>query len=196
MFIIFNIFSPEIKKVVHQDPTKKILDNNAYINRTNIGIFGAMNAGKSTLMNLFTKSNTSIVDSTPGTTADVKVALMEFHSVGPSKLFDTPGSNEWKLHDKLELGKKKLEKTLLTLKESDVMIVLVNPFDDNSIEEAKFLIEKSVFEFGCTSNIALIYNIFDEKLQKMKAKNENFSISELFEKIENEKLFAKLKKGS
>lgn len=34
-------------------------------------------------------SETSIVDSTPGTTADTKVALLELHAVGPTKLFDT-----------------------------------------------------------------------------------------------------------
>lgn len=34
-------------------------------------------------------SETSIVDSTPGTTADTKVVLMELHDVGPAKLFDT-----------------------------------------------------------------------------------------------------------
>ncbi len=36
-------------------------------------------------------SETSIVDSTPGTTADTKVVLMELHDVGPAKLFDTGG---------------------------------------------------------------------------------------------------------
>jgi hypothetical protein len=34
-------------------------------------------------------SEASIVDSTPGTTADTKVALVELHAVGPTKLFDT-----------------------------------------------------------------------------------------------------------
>lgn len=31
------------------------------------------------------------MDATPGTTADTKVQLMELHSVGPAKLFDTGG---------------------------------------------------------------------------------------------------------
>lgn len=43
------------------------------VQRLNIGIFGSMNAGKSTLMNRITRSETSIVDATPGTTADTKV---------------------------------------------------------------------------------------------------------------------------
>jgi predicted GTPase len=58
--------------------------------------------GKSTLINRITRQETSIVDSTPGTTADVKVALMELHDVGPSKLFDTAGIDE-----QGELGEKK-----------------------------------------------------------------------------------------
>jgi len=37
--------------------------------RINIGVFGVMNAGKSTLMNAITRQETSIVDATPGTTA-------------------------------------------------------------------------------------------------------------------------------
>ena len=70
-----------------------------------------MNAGKSTLINRITRQETSIVDSTPGTTADVKVALMELHDVGPAKLFDTAGIDEAG-----ELGDKKRQKTLGTLK--------------------------------------------------------------------------------
>jgi hypothetical protein len=62
--------------------------------RINIGVFGVMNAGKSTLMNAITRQQTSIVDSTPGTTADVKATLMELHEVGPAKLFDTAGIDE------------------------------------------------------------------------------------------------------
>ena len=63
--------------------------------RTNIGIFGCMNAGKSSLMNRITRSEFSIVDSTPGTTADTKVALMELHDLGPAKLFDTGRWVRW-----------------------------------------------------------------------------------------------------
>lgn len=42
----------------------------------------------------FRLQETSIVDATPGTTADVKTALMELHDIGPSKLFDTAGVDE------------------------------------------------------------------------------------------------------
>jgi predicted GTPase len=45
-------------------------------------------------MNALTRQETSIVDSTPGTTADVKVSLLELHDIGPCKLFDTAGIDE------------------------------------------------------------------------------------------------------
>jgi len=51
---------------------KKLPPGGSDTQRTNIGIFGRMNAGKSTLVNVLTRQETSIVDSTPGTTADTK----------------------------------------------------------------------------------------------------------------------------
>lgn len=89
--------------------------------RINVGVFGVMNAGKSTLMNRITRQETSIVDATPGTTADVKTTLMELHEVGPAKLFDTAGIDEAG-----ELGEKKRRKTLSALKESDVALIVVD----------------------------------------------------------------------
>ena len=59
-----------------------------------IGIFGTMNAGKSSLMNLITQQESSIVDATPGTTADTRITLMELHGIGPVKLMDTAGYDE------------------------------------------------------------------------------------------------------
>lgn len=89
--------------------------------RINIGVFGCMNAGKSTLMNAITRQETSIVDATPGTTADVKVSLMELHDIGPVKLFDTAGIDEAGA-----LGDKKRRKTLSALKECDVALLVVD----------------------------------------------------------------------
>ncbi len=92
------------------------------IQRTNIGIFGKINAGKSTLMNLLTQQETSIVDSTFGTTTDIKVSLMEIHTLGPLKLFDTAGINE-----KTSLGIKKKNKTIDCLKKCDLVLLVIDP---------------------------------------------------------------------
>jgi len=94
-----------------------------------------MNAGKSTLMNLLTQQATSIVDDKPGTTADVKVALMEIHNIGPCKLFDTAGYDE-----EGKLGQKKLEKTRNIVKESDVVIIVIEKeAGTNEVNEAEVI---------------------------------------------------------
>eukprot|EP00276_Gloeochaete_wittrockiana_P004982 CAMPEP_0184649840 /NCGR_PEP_ID=MMETSP0308-20130426/7257_1 /TAXON_ID=38269 /ORGANISM="Gloeochaete witrockiana, Strain SAG 46.84" /LENGTH=461 /DNA_ID=CAMNT_0027082875 /DNA_START=163 /DNA_END=1548 /DNA_ORIENTATION=+ len=90
--------------------------------RVNIGFLGSMNVGKSTLMNLITQSNTSIVDAKAGTTADIKMATMEMHKLGPVKLFDTAG-----LDEEGSLGDKKREKTMSAAKESDLLILVIDP---------------------------------------------------------------------
>uniref|UniRef100_A0A0G4HYN4 G domain-containing protein n=1 Tax=Chromera velia CCMP2878 TaxID=1169474 RepID=A0A0G4HYN4_9ALVE len=101
--------------------SSSIVNEGAMPVRVNIGIFGAMNAGKSTFMNALTMSPISIVDAKPGTTADTKVSLMELHSLGPCKILDTAGIDE-----EGELGNKKRERALTNLRESDVAILVVN----------------------------------------------------------------------
>ena len=87
------------------------------VERDHIGIFGKMNSGKSSIMNMLTQQETSIVDPTPGTTADTKIALQEIHGLGPVKLFDTAG-----LDESSELGAKKRAKVLADLKECDLCV--------------------------------------------------------------------------
>jgi [FeFe] hydrogenase H-cluster maturation GTPase HydF len=87
-----------------------------------IGIFGKMNSGKSSLMNLITQQETSIVDETPGTTADTKITLMEIHGLGPVKLLDTAGFDETD-----ELGDKKRKKVIEAFKECDLILLVINP---------------------------------------------------------------------
>jgi len=53
------------------------------IARRIIGIFGRVNAGKSTCLNRLTGHETALVDPQPGTTADIKSALMEIQALGP-----------------------------------------------------------------------------------------------------------------
>ena len=90
----------------------------ARIDRLVIGIFGRINAGKSTLMNLLTQQETSIVDPTPGTTADIKSAVMEIHSLGPVRLLDTAGLDEGGI-----LGEKKRGKGFAALEQCDIALL-------------------------------------------------------------------------
>src|SRR5665647_1661726 len=102
-----------------------------------IGIFGKMNSGKSSLMNLLTQQETSIVDPTPGTTADTKITLTEIHGLGPVKLMDTAGFDEQD-----DLGIKKLKKTIAALKECDLVLLVIDPANFD-YEADKFILEQA-----------------------------------------------------
>src|SRR3989338_11128725 len=142
--------------------TFKRLLTTAGILRTNLSIVGAMNAGKSTLMNLLTQQETSIVDMTPGTTADTKVSLMEMHSLGPVKLMDTPG-----LDEKGELGSKKRGKVMNAIKESDCILVVVNPESQASIEVARQVLSSSYGKSEQQNAQKLVlFNVQKEKLNQ------------------------------
>ena len=92
------------------------------VDRLQIGIFGRINAGKSTLMNLLTQQETSIVDSQPGTTADIKSSVMEIHKLGPVRILDTAGLDEVS-----DLGGKKRKKALNALSRVDIVLVVIDP---------------------------------------------------------------------
>lgn len=109
----------------------------ARIERTIIGIFGRINAGKSTCMNLLTQQETSLVDPQPGTTADIKSALMEIHAIGPCKLLDTAG-----LDEESRLGEKKRQKTLAALEEVDLAVLVIDAVQ--AMRSAELPVEDSV----------------------------------------------------
>mmetsp|Transcript_5259 Transcript_5259/g.10110 ORF Transcript_5259/g.10110 Transcript_5259/m.10110 type:complete len:601 (+) Transcript_5259:55-1857(+) len=112
--------------------------SNSTLPRTNISLLGAVNAGKSVLMNLLTQSEVSIVHQTAGTTADPKTCLMELHgTIGPVRLFDTPGINE-----QGELGGLKREKAFQTIGQSDVALLVADPFVTTSIEHIAELLRQ------------------------------------------------------
>jgi len=121
------------------------------VERDHIGIFGKMNSGKSSVMNLLTQQATSIVDATPGTTADTKIALQEIHGMGPAKLLDTAGLDETS-----GLGEKKRAKVLADLKECDLILLVIDP------ETEDFATEKEVLATAreLDKQILVIYNLF------------------------------------
>src|SRR3989338_1523189 len=123
------------------------------VQRDNIGIFGKVNSGKSSLMNLLTQQETSIVDPKPGTTADTKVALCEIHGMGPVKLFDTAGVNE-----PGELGNKKRKRALNALKECDLVLLVINPNTDN-FETENYIISKAREH---DKQLLIVYNLFQD----------------------------------
>nr|ANM86740.1 HydF [Stygiella incarcerata]ANM86879.1 HydF [Stygiella incarcerata] len=152
------------------------------IPRVNIGIFGEMNAGKSTFMNRITSQETSIVDAHPGTTADVKVALMELHNIGPVKLFDTAGLDELGV-----LGEKKKKKTLNVVKESDIVFLVVDPLASLSITNDKksFDVHKEVLSLAQRreKDVFLVFNEFSRKKTEYEREHGSGSYGELLKSI-------------
>jgi [FeFe] hydrogenase H-cluster maturation GTPase HydF len=123
------------------------------IERDHIGIFGKMNAGKSTLMNLLTQQETSIVDATPGTTTDIKTAICEIHGIGPVKIFDTAGLDEDR-----HLGMKKKQKAMNTLKECDLVLLVIDPGQDKVDTEIEILEAARDQD----KQALVIFNLFEE----------------------------------
>ena len=71
--------------------------------RACIGIFGARNAGKSSLFNALSAQKAALVSDTPGTTTDPVKKTMEILPLGPITLIDTPG-----IDDEGELGRERV----------------------------------------------------------------------------------------
>ncbi|MBP5329855.1 MAG: [FeFe] hydrogenase H-cluster maturation GTPase HydF [Spirochaetaceae bacterium] len=84
-----------------------------------IGIFGAANSGKSSLLNFLTNQEFSIVSEVAGTTADPVRKTMELPGAGPCIFIDTAGFG-----DGTELGSLREEKTVESLKRSDIAIAV------------------------------------------------------------------------
>ena len=72
------------------------MDNNTALSaqRTHIGFFGTVNAGKSSLVNAVTGQNTALVSSVRGTTTDPVRKSMELLPLGPVVIIDTPGFDD------------------------------------------------------------------------------------------------------
>ncbi|GKT35305.1 GTPase mss1/trme, putative [Aduncisulcus paluster] len=121
------------------------------VHRTHFGIFGRVNQGKSTLMNALTQQETSIIDSTAGTTADVKISHMQLHKFGPSKLFDTAGLDEIGI-----LGEKKKKVTLDTLKQSDVAFIVVGAGNEQCFMD-DFAVERDIIKTAEKLNKRIVF---------------------------------------
>ena len=148
--------------------------------RINIGIFGRVNSGKSTLMNLLTQHKTSIVDSTPGTTADVKTTVMEIHELGPVKIFDTAGIDEIG-----KLGEKKKVRSFNALKRSDIVLLVLNSNNEDYLK-GNFSVESEIVELVQKrgKELFIIVNSFDDSPSHL---------TDLLNKLDPNKLFPVLK---
>lgn len=132
------------------------------VHRLIIGVFGRINAGKSTLMNLLTQQETSIIDAAPGTTADIKSAIMEIHALGPVRILDTAG-----LDEESGLGEKKRMKTLAALEEVDLVTLVIDPVQ--SFLSGNLDVEALVAAHARSlrKKLAVVFNIHGDFLEQL-----------------------------
>jgi [FeFe] hydrogenase H-cluster maturation GTPase HydF len=87
--------------------------------RCHIGIYGRCNVGKSSLMNMITRQQVSIVSKEAGTTTDPVEKAMEFLPLGPVLLIDTAGTD-----DISDLGQLRNKKTKEIFDRTDLVILV------------------------------------------------------------------------
>jgi [FeFe] hydrogenase H-cluster maturation GTPase HydF len=125
--------------------------------KPHIGIYGRRNNGKSSIINILTGQDIAIVSEVAGTTTDPVKKTMEIPGLGPVVLVDTAG-----IDDTGELGKKRIDKSLETLKTIDTAILVIanNIFGDEE--------EKLIKEFD---NLDIPYIIVHNKTDLVKIDN-------------------------
>ncbi len=88
--------------------------------RLHIAFFGAVNSGKSTLVNAIAGQQVSLVSPVPGTTTDpVRKAIELPLGIGPAVLIDTAG-----LDDSSILGEERRKRTLAILDQTDIAVIV------------------------------------------------------------------------
>lgn len=107
------------------------MNNIARSNRYHIGIFGRRNAGKSTLLNMLTGQDISIVSDVPGTTTDTVWKNIELPGIGAAVIGDTAGFD-----DEGELGLMRTERTRRVVQQIDMaLLLLTGSPNDASVEK-------------------------------------------------------------
>ena len=128
--------------------------------RIHIGIFGRTNVGKSSLINLITGQNVSIISEIAGTTTDLVEKTMELAPIGPIVLLDTAG-----IDDITELGKKRQNVTAKSFNRCDFGCLIIEAntwteFENTVIENFKkyqipFTIIVNKIDLNFPSNVYL-----------------------------------------
>ncbi len=128
--------------------------------KPHIGIFGRRNKGKSSLINALAGQEIAIVSDYAGTTTDPVKKSMEISGIGATVLVDTAG-----IDDEGELGKKRIKRSLATIKTIDLAVLVVA---QNTLGEPE---ENLIKEFN---DYAIPYFIVHNKsdLEPLKAENQ------------------------
>ena len=131
-----------------------------------IGIYGRRNNGKSSIINAISGQDIAIVSEVAGTTTDLVKKSFEITGFGPVILIDTAG-----IDDNGELGQKRIEKTIESIKLVDLAILVItnNTFADFEIDLIKRFKKHNV-EFIIINNKSEI----DEISEKTKSVVSNY----------------------
>ena len=144
------------------------------MNRTHIGIFGPRNAGKSSLVNMLTSQEVSIVSSVAGTTTDPVSKPIEINGLGACVFIDTAGYDDHGM-----LGEMRVTKTKEVLKRCDIAIFLI----PNTIFKDKDKLQEATKWFTLIkerSKAILVVNNFTETSYTSDAKK-LFGVDEYIE---------------
>lgn len=120
--------------------------------RIHIGFFGKRNAGKSSIVNVVTGQDLSVVSDVKGTTTDPVYKSMELLPMGPVVIIDTPG-----IDDVGTLGELRIRKTKQVLNKTDVAVLIVDATCGKSTEDEELI---KIFEEKKIEYI-IVYNKSD-----------------------------------
>jgi [FeFe] hydrogenase H-cluster maturation GTPase HydF len=109
------------------------IDKTPSANRLHIALFGKRNAGKSLLFNALISQDVAIVSDVKGTTTDPVSKTLEIAPLGPVVIIDTAGIDD----DNMELGALRVQKTIDTLRKTDIALLVLG--EDFSNEEEKLI---------------------------------------------------------
>lgn len=160
-------------------------------NKPHIAIYGRRNVGKSSLINHLSGQDVAIVADYKGTTTDPVKRSFEILGFGPVILIDTAG-----IDDEGEIGQLRVGKTLKTIREIDLAILVISDnFFGKEEEEFIELLKKDAVPFfilhNKSDNIKLsdeLKNILSEKYNcpviDFSVKNKE-NLEEIFDIIKN-----------
>ncbi len=125
----------------------------ARANRFHIGLFGRRNSGKSSLLNMLTAQQVSVVSHFPGTTTDVVMKNLELPGIGASVLVDTAGYD-----DEGDLGALRVKQTVAAARRVDLALIVVAGPSDEAVMEKEWAERFAEDEIP----VLYIYNKVDE----------------------------------
>ena len=154
--------------------------------RKHIGIYGKVNAGKSSIMNSMVGQEVSLVSEVKGTTTDPVSKAMELIGLGPVVFIDTAGIDDYS-----ELGELRVEKSLATMDKIDfgIFIMAADEIELDSLNDFKNLMKQRKTPY------VIIINKIDLLSSRMlnKLKEEILLEDALFLSIKDDNSISRLK---